>query len=254
MPIHPPGCSAASNSVVGVPDASALSFTSDFSVEAWVRTTNAGVIAAKDPGSEQTCTGAFGDLPPTYELLPHGWAISVDSSGLIRAEAAGGQTRTECGFQTVESTAYGPAIGVVNDGEWHHVVVCFQQSSISIWVDGTVQTTNEGGVVSSAGTPMDIGGALGDGYPGFTGDIDEVALYPGALTSAQVGAHLAAGLPDAEHYPNVADESPDPLPNDPSDDYATSWDAPPNTFDPAGAGSVQINRDAAVAYVNQYVG
>jgi Concanavalin A-like lectin/glucanases superfamily len=95
--------------------------------------------------------------------------------------------------------AYGPDMRV-DDGVWHHVVVVVRRNSgITVYVDGVGRFT--------AGTTPDninnsLGVRIGDlaDYPALSGEMDEVAAYPTALSSARVAEHYSVGVD--EPYPN----------------------------------------------------
>jgi len=79
------------------------------------------------------------------------------------------------------------------DGAWHHVVVTYHAGTVVAYVDGSaiggkafpapLDTVDESGLVV---------GARFDGGAPFYGGLDEVAVYPTALTAATVAAHFAA--------------------------------------------------------------
>jgi hypothetical protein len=86
------------------------------------------------------------------------------------------------------------------DGQWHQVVETLSPAGLKLYIDGGKETiTNE-----TVNTGQDYTGYLkvgGDNltaWPNqptttkFTGDIDDVAWYPTALTSTQVAANYAA--------------------------------------------------------------
>jgi hypothetical protein len=92
-----------------------------------------------------------------------------------------------------------------NDGKWHHVVATQGPGGMQLYVDGTQRasspqaTTSDnyagywhvgGGDKGGSGwhlAPGDPAGAL------FTGQIDEAAVYPAALSAAQVTQHYTIG-------------------------------------------------------------
>ncbi|HZB51856.1 MAG TPA: LamG-like jellyroll fold domain-containing protein, partial [Mycobacteriales bacterium] len=100
------------------------------------------------------------------------------------------------------STAY-------NDGQWHHVVGTQGPTGMALYVDGARIGTN--GTTTSQ--PYDgfwrVGGDNLNGWPAqpsspfFAGTIDDVAVYPAALSKTQVTAHYAASgrTPPAEVKP-----------------------------------------------------
>jgi Concanavalin A-like lectin/glucanases superfamily len=159
---------------VSMGDPAGLDFgTSDFSVEAWIRTTVNGerTVVSKRPSSG-----------PYWQLT-----VTDDSGhvGAIRVNASDGASTRQ---------AYGPARRV-DDGAWHHVVVVFDRDSgIIVYVDGQSLATSGAltGNLSNSG-PLLVGKATGYGY--FTGDVDEVAVYPAVLAASRVAAHFAAAYP-----------------------------------------------------------
>ncbi|PWJ56040.1 PKD repeat-containing protein [Quadrisphaera granulorum] len=86
-----------------------------------------------------------------------------------------------------------------NDGQWHHVVATLGANGLSLYVDGVKVASN--GAATQA-QPFHgywrIGGDNVSFWPnqptsaGFAGSIDDVAIYPTALTGAQIRAHYAA--------------------------------------------------------------
>ena len=170
--------------------------TADFSVESWVKTSanNERVIIAKRSSDSST---------PYWQVT-----ISDDGGhlGHVRANA----------FDGVDSVAaYGPAIRVDNNA-WHHVAVVFDRDQgITVWVDGTSQTTSGAFPRTISNTAaLLVGKSPNPSFPYFQGQVDEVALYAGVLTGARVGAHRNAGLglppPPAQptYLPTVLADSP----------------------------------------------
>jgi hypothetical protein len=79
----------------------------------------------------------------------------------------------------------------LRDGQWHHLVVVFSGTVVSGYIDGAFagsialyRALN----VSEYRFQVDGPGAIGS-LP--TGSLDEVAIYPVALTAAQIAAHYA---------------------------------------------------------------
>jgi hypothetical protein len=81
----------------------------------------------------------------------------------------------------------------VTDQTWHHVVATKNGSEVRIYIDGVDRTAPGTAVtLSSNATALNIGRAsTGSAYT--SGDIDEVAIYPTALSAARVQAHYQAG-------------------------------------------------------------
>ena len=98
-----------------------------------------------------------------------------------------------------------------NDGQWHYVVATYDGTNMALYVDGELTGT----ATSSSAQPYTgywrIGGdnlngwnldpwgsnSQGTTQPAgyyFNGTIADVAVYPTALTAAQVQTHFAAAL------------------------------------------------------------
>jgi hypothetical protein len=90
----------------------------------------------------------------------------------------------------------GQCIGsrVINNGQWHYIVVVFNGAICSAYIDGTdeiLSPTALGSAYSPVPHPIEIG--YDSTAPDFwNGSIDEVAIYPRALTPAEVLAHYQA--------------------------------------------------------------
>ena len=99
--------------------------------------------------------------------------------------------------------------GSYNDGKWHHVVLSMDYlNGATMYVDGE-QVAQDASI--NRGQTFDgfwrIGGDSSSGLPSapstyFNGDIDEVAVYPYALSATQVGNHYTLGTTGA--LPNQA--------------------------------------------------
>jgi hypothetical protein len=155
------------------PASGALDFgTSDFTVEAWVKTTVNGERAVV---SKRPFTGPYWQLTVTDDS---------GHTGAIRVNVSDGAVVRE---------VYGPARRV-DDGAWHHVAAVFDRDvGITVYVDGSSLATAApvSGDLASSG-PFLVGKSTGYGY--FQGDLDEVAVYPTALSAGRVHAHHFAGL------------------------------------------------------------
>ncbi|WP_233496088.1 PKD domain-containing protein [Geodermatophilus sp. TF02-6] len=91
--------------------------------------------------------------------------------------------------RTVTSTAS------FNDGRWHHVAASVGPQGMALYVDGVLvgsRTDTTSGQPYTGYLRVGSDRAMG-GVNTFTGRMDEVALYPTALSAEQVAAHAAAG-------------------------------------------------------------
>jgi len=132
-------------------------WSSDFSVEMWLK-----------PASASAYTNVF--AKGTY--LTNGFAISQFGTKW--------HAETTNNGGTVEVTA----VATVDTGRADHVVVTRTGTSWVLWVNGVSATTTGTYVAPSGG---------GDFVNGWSGTLDEGAVYSSVLSSTQVAAHYAAG-------------------------------------------------------------
>lgn len=84
--------------------------------------------------------------------------------------------------------------GSFNDGTWHHLVATQSSAGMRLYVDGVLQGTNPQTGAQAYTGYWRIGGDNTWGpQPWFAGAIDEVAVYPVALTAQQVAQHYTLG-------------------------------------------------------------
>ena len=91
----------------------------------------------------------------------------------------------------------GPANGtrVVADGQWHHVVAVLNGTTCSLYVDGVFDVTAPfTRLVPYADGKTALGSDTATSSR-LNGSLDEVAIYPLALTPAQIAAHYEARTP-----------------------------------------------------------
>lgn len=152
--------------------------TTPFSFEVWFQTSEGGVILGQQ------------DLPPFNSTLG-GYvpAIYVGTNGLLYAQAFWGT---------------GPELnssGLVNDGQFHHVVLTYDGAQEALYLDGTMIASApfvQQGYASiyyyELGTGYTGGwdGTTEDWFP-YSGVIDEPSLYNRALTPAEVMQLYNAG-------------------------------------------------------------
>jgi hypothetical protein len=80
------------------------------------------------------------------------------------------------------------------DGKFHHIVAIYDDTAkqLRLWVDGALRGTGVADEVQLASTSPLVIGNNANGKQWFEGDLDEVAIYPFALSSDRIQAHLAA--------------------------------------------------------------
>lgn len=151
----------------------AVSSSNVFSAEAWFKTTTTS--GGKILGFGGSSTGNSG----SYDRH-----VYMDNSGKVLFGVYPGSVQTVSG-----SKAY-------NDGQWHHAVAELSGAGMVLYMDGIKVGSNP-----SVTTGQDYAGYWrvgGDNINGWTnqpssfyfnGTIDEVAIYPTALTGSQVRDH-----------------------------------------------------------------
>ena len=150
---------------------------SAYTVEFWVKT--ATTTGGKIVGYGRSSTGDSGSYDRHVYMTNDGRLVYGNYDGSTR---------------TVSSSAS------YNDNKWHHVVATQGDSGMSLYVDGaSVGTLPTAKTAEGYTGYWRVGGDNLNGWPDqpstsyFSGDIDEVAVYPAALSSSQAANHYALG-------------------------------------------------------------
>ncbi|WNV76401.1 PKD domain-containing protein [Geodermatophilus sp. DSM 44513] len=87
------------------------------------------------------------------------------------------------------------APGSYNDGQWHHVVATLSPAGMALYVDGALAGSRADVTTGQSYTGhWRIGGDRGwVGADYWTGQVDEVAVYPTAVSADQVADHFSIG-------------------------------------------------------------
>lgn len=142
-----------------------------FSLEAWFQTTS--TAGGKIVGFGNRSSGTSG----SYDRH-----LYLDAEGTVAFGTYTGQTN-------VVHSASG-----YNDGRWHHVVATISPAGMTIYVDGQAGTTSANtGSQAYTGFWRVGGDSSWSGAPYFDGAIDDVAVYPVALSAEQAAAHHDLG-------------------------------------------------------------
>jgi hypothetical protein len=158
-----------------VADDPSLNFAANFSIDAWVRSTNGSTATIIDKRTGSTSN-------------PIGYHFFISAANL--------------GFQLGDGSAFlnhvapGPA---VNDGNWHHVAVTVDRTSATggrLYIDGAVvltfdPTTRPGSILNASA--LRIGQRFLSGPQPFSGAIDEVEFFDRAITAAEIQSIFDAG-------------------------------------------------------------
>ncbi len=112
-------------------------------------------------------------------------------------------------FANIAGTWYLASSGGVTVGVWHHVAGTYDGQSVRVFVDGaTAGSTPVAGAINNPLSPLiQIGRNIVNGQA-FNGSIDEVAIYPAALSGGRVLAHYQAGRAGASYAASVLPDTP----------------------------------------------
>ncbi len=145
----------------------------DFTVEAWVKTTATSLTGIQGYSGNGLVWSDVGGVT-------NDWVLAVLNDRV--AFFTGNPDDTITGTTPI------------NDGNYHHVVATrVRGGEKRLYVDGRLEavgSTNNSPL--NANPVVEVGGNTLDGRY-FNGTMDEVALYPRALTAGQVVAHFLAG-------------------------------------------------------------
>lgn len=149
-----------------------------FTEEAWVQTSSRNGGRILGFGNAKTGTSSTFDRQ-----------VYLDNQGRVNF----GVKTLFWGFWPVNTAITGPT--PINDGKWHHVAASMSSAGMVLYVDGKAVASQTGTTTGSAYSGFFRVGSdkAMAGSDTFTGKIDEVALYPKALTADQAAAHAAAG-------------------------------------------------------------
>lgn len=162
-----------------VPDHATLDFGSTFTIEMWLRRARSGI-------QEWLINKGIG-----------GYAIVIQATDeiVLTAFATSTDAQTATGFFTDTSS-------------WHHLVATKNGAADpgAIYFDGTAASTSgtaHSFVNNAVKLALGSDGPDGAGTNRFQGYLDEIAVYPTALSAARVLAHYNAGMgqvlrPDAD--------------------------------------------------------
>jgi hypothetical protein len=147
--------------------------STDFTLEAWVRTTAPSLTGSQSYEGNGLLWSDVGGAANDF-------AMAMLNNGLS--------------FFTGNPDVTVTSAAAINDGAWHHLVATRTQGgSVEIFIDGVSQGTATTNNNPLNGNPsIMIGGNVLDGRY-FAGLIDEVAYYPSVLSTARIRAHFRAG-------------------------------------------------------------
>jgi len=176
-------------------------------------------LGSHNPGSGKYIVMNGFEISSTSAFSLRGFASCISNDvpprGVeFRIEKEGGTSNVRLrsffwdnGFEYLTQTVDTNMDTKILDGKWHHIVFQVLDSDRKIYVDGDVRdrefldTENSSPAFSTFTDPFILGNTSEgvDGDP-WGGCIDEVALYVGLLTDAQVKSHFLQGGVDREPY------------------------------------------------------
>ncbi|MFT3877001.1 MAG: LamG domain-containing protein [Propioniciclava sp.] len=153
---------------------------STYALEGWFNTTSA--TGGKIVG--------FGDSAGAANSTLYDRHVYLDAAGKLSFGAWSGEA------STITSTA------ALNDGQWHHFVAQQSSAGMQLFVDGALVGQNDVQDALQFNGYWRVGGDVSwAGAAGFTGAIDEVAVYRATLTSQEVFGPLPAGHGRLDQHP-----------------------------------------------------
>jgi hypothetical protein len=156
-------------SYVKVPASSSLDMTAAVTVEFWAKRRTIS-------GTYQVVVGKPGDGQSKNE----NYAVWLTSGNRYQAYFGDGTS-----FVSVQTPA-------ITDTNWHYVAATDDGSSAKIYLDGVLKQSASTTLKLTPNTkPLNVGRANNNQYF-FNGWLDELAIYPTALSSAVVQAHYNA--------------------------------------------------------------
>jgi hypothetical protein len=156
-----------------------------YSEELWFKTATASGGRLIGYGNKAMANGVPQTSPNSTRYDRH--VYLTDAGKLVFGTQGGSRA-------TLTSTAS------YNNNAWHHVVATQGPSGMVLYVDGQKVASNTVASAMAIDGYWRVGGdGLSTAWPGaptsgfFAGNIDEAAIYPKVLTSAQVAEHWALG-------------------------------------------------------------
>lgn len=168
----------ANPSYLSAPANSVYNFrTSDFSVQAWVKTKGSGTVI-----SRKSTQGGPGN---------GGFLVVIKNDASIKFATDNG-----FGFYEINSVPCG-----INDGNWHFLTAVRRSNVLELYLDGKLIPSNPRSNISP---PIDVSNNLSlmignvaqvqEPFRQFTGSLDEVRVWSRALSAAEIVANMNKSL------------------------------------------------------------
>jgi len=174
---------------VEIPYNPAFNPPGSFTVEFWANKTNDSTATASPLCNVGTDGSTFRYNGYLF------WAGNADSRWWFRTYS--GTTRSQVG-----------SLSTIVPGAWTHVAGVHDSAGTGtnyLYIDGVLEATLENaGYAPQTGWPITVGSGPNDGEPlayAFPGLLDELAIYPTALSATQIAEHYEAGMNPAPATP-----------------------------------------------------
>ena len=156
---------------VSVADSTSLDITTGLTIEAWVHTD----VSISGSTQMQIVDKGEHSSSSAYMLMIY----NGDLYGRVNKNNA-----TACIY-----TSY------PNDGEWHHVAYTFKSGEQELYIDGSNVVSNTGSATITLNSyPLLIGRGVNRPQYCWNGEIDEVRIWDGALTTEQIEDSFNYGI------------------------------------------------------------
>ncbi|MFC6221992.1 FG-GAP-like repeat-containing protein [Hymenobacter artigasi] len=179
----PPGNALAfdgTDDYVSIPNTAALSLTTNFTIETWIKPTGTGNNTQNVVCKSSTTAGTGYIFPRTDDTWQN-LRIWLNKGG--------------------SWSHYTVPYGAAYFNQWHHVAASYDGSTVRIYIDGVAVTpTLTGGSaitgpISTNTNPLTLGAQPGLSTEFYSGGLDEVRLYNTVLTAAQVQSDMLSTAP-----------------------------------------------------------
>ena len=125
--------------------------------------------------------------------------------GFFMGQISNGTTYFQIGNGTTYNTASNNS-SVLSTGTWYHICGTWDGSTIRVYVNGSLDSSNTASLTGSVGNPgsgNNITIGFNSNYSGSYGTftVDEVAIYHSTLSQSRVTAHYNAGIATLAYRP-----------------------------------------------------
>lgn len=169
-----------------IPYSAALNPAGSFTVECWINPADVGA------GNRVLVQSMINGQNPSNADDRTGWVFRQNGDQLTFVVGGTGPLGGSVFYTSTVSTPTGAIVA----GTWQHVVAVYNSATlnISIFVNGTklLDTTAAAPLIPNFAAPV-LFGDRGYGGWAYSGGLDEVAIYPSALSDATIASHTANG-------------------------------------------------------------